>query len=303
MRTNTLHNTYEINKLKEILKIDGEGYFNYRKEFAHLFGKDLASIIVLSYLVSLAIKFNRLKFYHTDKQIADAVGLSVKVIKRVKNRLRTLDFLKISTDGLHNKTYYEFNLIELIKFYNPVKAKTEEANMNKSKIYEMSNNNTEVTEKGNELSPKLGTNKIRNNNNKEIYNNNNNNNRKVNNVNDYDLASIDTREKLIAHHIRIFNRQPSPFELYKLEEFVNKYGFDRVITAMETTRYYGKYGLAYVEGVLENRGKKPQQFQKQFQNVKKRRTAQEILEYTYRKLREKEEQKQQEISNGNQQNN
>lgn len=104
---------------KNILKLLNERPIAYYPLYKDLMGST-AGGVVLSQLMYWFAKKD--KFYKTDQEIMQETKVGVGELKSSKKQLKTLDFIKITLEGIPAKTYYkvdwelyEYSLLKLTK--------------------------------------------------------------------------------------------------------------------------------------------------------------------------------------------
>ena len=99
--------------LRNVMRELNQQPISYYKIYRKITGGTCAGIL-LSQLLYWHSKVDR-KFYKTDEDIMNETGLTQKELRGAKKKLKSVDFVIISTEGMPRKTYYDFDYIKLYK--------------------------------------------------------------------------------------------------------------------------------------------------------------------------------------------
>ncbi|MBR8464412.1 hypothetical protein KDD93_07525 [Campylobacter sp. faydin G-24] len=94
--------------MRELLKALNQAPISYYPIYAKLTGS-VTSAILLSQLIDCFERSGKNKIYKSNDELMAETTLSVDEFKSAKNKIKNLDFIKVTLEGLPAKTYYEIN--------------------------------------------------------------------------------------------------------------------------------------------------------------------------------------------------
>ena len=129
-----------VSSRAEILRLLNKRPIAYYPIYREITGSTTAGIL-LSQLMYWFSKKD--KFYKTDKEIMNETMLTKKELELAKKRIKKLNFIKVTREGIPSKTYYEIDWekfeeslidLELEKKYGDIPQKGETVNINEENV-------------------------------------------------------------------------------------------------------------------------------------------------------------------------
>lgn len=264
-------------------------FFNFQTLLMKGLNGDLELCVIISYFIFLSEKYGGNEFFQSNTEIIETLGITKKKFRKLKDKLKNIPFIKFKSGGPQNKTIYKIDYKRLKKFIERIKKQNEQrvGPMGDKLVCPMGDQldmpkrdqlvgpmgDKLVEPTGDKLYNKKRENKKRENkkedNKKGVIKNGNENASHhhqddnlyfVNPNIDYnpdnlltsDNAEISVRELIFNHHLRIFGRLLTAYEMGEFEKLANEFGVDNLIRAMENAKLQGKFAISYIQAILKN---------------------------------------------------